>query len=314
LPSFGGRVARARIGLPFGDLLLDDTVVSHCLARTCLLVLFIARASFAEEGSSLVAQGLFDSGLALMDEGNFDQACPKFAESQRLSPAGGTLTNLALCHERQGRIASASVEYERALVQAVAEKRDERARFIRERLALIGDKVPGVIVSAPGSAKDALTLDESPLPSASLGVRIPCDPGTHTVRLVDAMGIAREQSFDLAPGETRTITFDKIATLPRSTLHDTPTSGPHPWQPALLWSALGLGAVAAATGAFALSSWSTYKNNCFPERDYCVDAAGNDAAATTRVLSITSTVALGLAIVALGTALILPRSDGKRSP
>jgi hypothetical protein len=82
----------------------------------------------------------------------------------------------------------------------------------------------------------------------------------------------------------------------------------------LLWSALGLGAVAAATGAFALSSWSTYKNNCFPERDYCVDAAGNDAAATTRVLSITSTVALGLAIVALGTALILPRSDGKRSP
>jgi hypothetical protein len=302
------------IGLSFPALLFDDRSVFRQLTRTCLLVLFAVRLSFADDGSNLVAQGLFDAGLALMDEGKYDQACPKFEESQRLSPAGGTLTNLALCHERQGRIASASVEYERALAQATAEKREERARFVRERLVAIREQVPGIIVSANSTATDTMTLDANPLPKASLGVRVPCDPGAHILRLIDVQGTTQERSFELVLGETRTIAFDTIASAPRAMLRDVPTSAPHPWRATLLWSALGLGTVAAATGAFALSSWSTYKNHCFPERDYCVDGVGNDAASNTRVLSITSTVALVLAIASAGTALLLPRSDTSAKP
>ena len=36
------------------------------------------------------AETLFERGRQLMAEGNLKEACPKFAESQRLAPAAGT--------------------------------------------------------------------------------------------------------------------------------------------------------------------------------------------------------------------------------
>src|SRR5437660_1146046 len=60
----------------------------------------------------------FRQGRALMLEGRFDEACPLLEESQRLEPHVGTLLNVAACHERQGRVGSAWVEYQKALTAA----------------------------------------------------------------------------------------------------------------------------------------------------------------------------------------------------
>ena len=45
----------------------------------------------------------FREGRALLTEGNYDAACPKLEESQRLDPALGTLVNLAVCYEESVR-------------------------------------------------------------------------------------------------------------------------------------------------------------------------------------------------------------------
>jgi hypothetical protein len=42
-------------------------------------------------------------------------ACVKFAESERLDPAGGTLVDLAKCEERLGHLASVGVSVAQAL-------------------------------------------------------------------------------------------------------------------------------------------------------------------------------------------------------
>src|SRR5262245_45288580 len=53
------------------------------------------------------AERFFLEGRASMKAGRYEEACARFAESQRFEPASGTLLNLAACREAQGRTATA---------------------------------------------------------------------------------------------------------------------------------------------------------------------------------------------------------------
>jgi hypothetical protein len=50
---------------------------------------------------------LFEEAKALRDQGDWPAACAKFLASMKLDPAVGPLLNIARCHEREGRLASA---------------------------------------------------------------------------------------------------------------------------------------------------------------------------------------------------------------
>ncbi len=79
-----------------------------------------------------IAEQLFRDGRELLDAGKTDEACEKFAASQRLAPAIGTQLNLATCREKQGKTATAwslFVDVESAAQRAGDAK---RARFARD--------------------------------------------------------------------------------------------------------------------------------------------------------------------------------------
>ena len=131
------------------------------------------------------AEALFERGKALVEQGHTAEACEAFAESQRLDPAGGTLLRLALCHETQGKLASAWVEFTEVLRisregSGEPAKLQERVRLAREHLASIEPRVPHLTVRVASSSRvDGLAVTANGLPreAATWGVSLPADPG-----------------------------------------------------------------------------------------------------------------------------------------
>src|SRR3954465_11558737 len=94
-----------------------------------------------------LAQALFDDARRLMEKKRYAEACPKLAESERLDPGGGTLLNLALCHEKEGKLATAQWEYNDALSLAIRDNRKDRQDIARAHLHLLQDRIPRLTVA-----------------------------------------------------------------------------------------------------------------------------------------------------------------------
>jgi hypothetical protein len=143
-----------------------------------------ARADDPSPENGALAAALFKEGRKLLEENRVPEACRKFEESQRLDPGGGTLLNLAACHEREGRTASAWAEFEEALANAQRDGRADRVQVARQRIAALERRVAHVTIAVPaGSARPDLevALDGTPVRRPAWGVGLPVDPGEHTV-------------------------------------------------------------------------------------------------------------------------------------
>lgn len=132
----------------------------------------------------VLARSLYEQGRELMTAGNYKEACPKFAESQRLDPAGGTLLNLAACHEKEGRTASAWSEFNDALAQARRDDRSDRQQVAQERINALTPILSRITIKlAAGAEVEGLVikLDNVAVGRAVLGAAIPIDPGSHQI-------------------------------------------------------------------------------------------------------------------------------------
>ena len=137
----------------------------------------------AQGGDKVLAESLFQAGKSLMAEGKYDQACPKFVESQKQDPSPGTLLNLGKCHEAQGKTASAWAEYTEAAAMARAMGRAEQETAANERATALEPKLSKLKIDAPPSEIAGLTVkrDGAPTGTSSLGIAIPVDPGDHAI-------------------------------------------------------------------------------------------------------------------------------------
>jgi tetratricopeptide (TPR) repeat protein len=132
------------------------------------------------EQARSVAEALFQEGRALMAEGRLAEACVKLSESQRLDPGGGTLLNVALCHERIGRTATAWGEYREALALARRDGRSDRQEFALQRIAEIEPQLAFLTIHVPAAARTAgmtVKVGNVTLGEGSWGTALPVDPG-----------------------------------------------------------------------------------------------------------------------------------------
>lgn len=155
------------------------------LAASLVALLATASTARADTSTEVIAEELFREGKRLMGEGRFAEACPKLAESQRLDPGGGTLLALGLCHEGEGRTASAWAELKDARSAARREGRKDRIEVVDARLAALEPRLARIRVKVPdGVANDAslvIRLDGLDYPRAAWGISLPVDPGRHVV-------------------------------------------------------------------------------------------------------------------------------------
>ncbi len=172
-----------------------------------------------------LAEALFRQGRELMNEGNYDAACPKFAESHRLDPGGGTLLNLAVCHEGQGKLATAWAEFQEALALARADGREDRTSLAEQRIAAIEPQLARLTVTLPSHAPEdtVVSVNGTPLGQAAWGSPMPVDAGTVSVE-ASAPGRRKfTKSIEVSDAENVVVEVPELAELSAATNASGPT-------------------------------------------------------------------------------------------
>jgi tetratricopeptide (TPR) repeat protein len=170
------------------SILLQSAVALVCLTRlTHAGGQPAAAGASAPVDSARLAEALFDEAKQAMDAGDFASACPKFEESRRLDPAGGTELALGVCYERAERLASAWNAYRVALASAERDGRADRAAIAEERLAELEPRLSRIRVFVPRevSALPMLRVDFGGLElrPPSWGLAVPYDGGSYVLRV-----------------------------------------------------------------------------------------------------------------------------------
>lgn len=187
---------------------------SACLAL--LIGMGVSRVALASDNAA-AAEALFVEGRDLLQDGKLDLACPKLAESHKLDPATGTLLALAICYERQGKIASAWAAYAEVVTRAQNEKNAEREKAAQEKATALEKTLPRLVIEVAPELSHIEDLrivrDGTPIGRGSFGSSIPVDPGEHRVQ---ATADAREPfstRITVGAGETKTVVVGPMRAL-----------------------------------------------------------------------------------------------------
>lgn len=163
------------------------------------------------------AEALFKEAVSKYKEGKFVEACPAFAESQRLDPRPGTLFALAECEAAADHIATAATLYEDFLrtvasIKSPAQRakyqdRVQKAQTRRDELVPL---IPRLTLVLPtGSSPDVrITRNGETFTATSLGVEMPVNPGEQVITVQIASGPVREQRLAIGRGDKQTITLE----------------------------------------------------------------------------------------------------------
>jgi hypothetical protein len=331
---YRGNLARADT-VPDPRLSSRMTRVNRRLAAVTLSTgLAIGVRGFAQNAppSSDSAAALFDEGRRLMAAGDFERACPKFAESQRLDPGGGTLLNLAVCHEKQGKIATAWGEYNAALSLATRDRRQDREAIARAGIASLAAVVPrvSIVVSQQADVPQlAIRVDGGEVPRSSWGTPLPMDPGQHVIEasapghraltltsMLRADGAVMSVEVPVLPMDASVAPPSATVAAPPPVVATTADEGTRVERSPLFYVGLSFGiaglTTSAVTGVLALLAHQSVGSKCDRSTGLCVDASGVDDASRARTMAWVSTVALAVGIVGAVVMLAAPSRSIQR--
>lgn len=170
-------------------------------ALTIALALPVGDAAAGETTSKeALAESLFQDARKLLAAGNVAEACRKFKASLDVDHAGGTLTALAFCHQKEGRTASAWAEFTEAAMEAKRAGRSEQEKYALKQLAALEKVLRRVVITVPAVTGLAVTIDDVDVPAAALGSPIPVDPGSRRFGASAPHRVPTSLTVELPPG------------------------------------------------------------------------------------------------------------------
>lgn len=185
-----------------------ERVLAGALA---LATTFAATRPAAAEEAVTKADALFAEGVKLRDS-NLELACAKFGESLQLNPqAIGVLLNVAMCDEKQGRIASAVRRYKETRERALEMSFPEYRKAADAKLEELVPEVPllSIRFEQPPAPQTKVVIDDHVIPLGALD-QVQLDPGERVV-VVSAPGrIAFQRRISIARRERRELAVPEL--------------------------------------------------------------------------------------------------------
>ncbi|HVK65656.1 MAG TPA: hypothetical protein VM694_14330 [Polyangium sp.] len=158
------------------------------------------------------AEALLKEGKKLVTEKKYDEACPKIAEAYKLSPSPATLLDLALCHEKQGKLATAWGEMLDAEADARKAGRADVEARARANSKAIEPKLPRVTVSVAANTPGIeIAINGQKIDLGALGKGRPVDPGEHKIVATAPGRKPWETTLSLKPGERKSVMVPALA-------------------------------------------------------------------------------------------------------
>ncbi len=301
-----------------------------------VFVAIATAASAAYAGpNEAAAEALFEEAKKLVAQKKYAEACPKFAESNKLDRGAGTLIHLGDCYEKTKQTASAWATYKEAASAAQALGRRDWEKLANQRAAHLEPKLARltVKVEAGGVEKLEVKRDGAPLTEASWGSALPVDVGTHEV-VASAPGHKEFKTSITVnkDGEKVEVTVPKLEPLPKEPVaKEEKKEDPKPapivvhkgeggGQKTIGYIVAGVGVVGLAAGAItglmAMSKNNESKEIC-PDDGACPSAntpagttrdqwaAAVDANESAKSLGLISTIAFGAGAGALAIGAVL---------
>ena len=275
-------------------------------------------------GDKVAAEALFEEGRKLVADAKYPEACPKFAESERLDASPSTLLNLANCWERLGRTATAWATYREAESAASAVHRQDYMETAARHARALSSALAHLTITVERPVEGMqVRRDGVVVGSAEWGLAIPVDAGSHTIE-ASAPGYkawsaqvqvirdgaqsaltvpALEMRTDSAP-ETRLETNLPAPTPPVSVgpVPDSNSSARPQRTTALAVAGVGLFGL-GASAVFAVVAKGKYddsvKNHCLSGHPNLCDDDGISLRNDARSFGNAATLALGIGAAAL---------------
>jgi hypothetical protein len=319
-------------------------LIKRALPVAVLAAALASPSLFAQPaGNKAAAEALFREGKRLMGEKKYAEACPKFADSQRLDPAAGTLLNLAACYEANGQIATAWATYGDAAAAAKNEQNPAYQGVAEKRGAALESKLSKLTITADGAAEGTeIRRDGVVISRTEWGLAIPVDPGKHTIEATAPKKKPWSKSVDVGPdGAKESVTIPTLedapvdvsvtpsastsaTAVPTITVVTTPATVDHPGstQRVLGWSAVAVGVIGLGLGTyFSIHAKSQYNDslgannaNCPVDKNVC-NATGVSLRNDARTSGTIATVALGAGgVLAVAGAILVLTAPSSKSP
>jgi hypothetical protein len=274
-----------------------------------IVTLGIAGAFANTARADTAAEGLFRAGREAMKQGDLEQGCNWFRESNRLEPALGTQLNLAICEEALGHLTRAHRLFRE--VAAALPAADERVDIASGHARDLEARIPRILlqVHVPLPSGSRIVVAGQELTAAALGAPIPLDPGTHGVEVQAPGHVVRRYDVRLSEGATQLLVLEpglRISPppVPRAQVSAKPAgavrSADH-----RTWAIVAFGvagsalSVSAVAGLAVMETKETFEQEC--DRHAACSVQGLRAAERGETLSDVGT---GAFLVALASAAV----------
>jgi len=283
------------------------------LSLLCVAVALTCVHPAGAQSKGAAAESLFEEGRKAMDSKDFDTACTRFRESNRIDPAPGTVLNLARCEEARGKLATAWELYRRALEELP--EGDDRRPVASKLVDALTPRLPKLTIRLRAGAPTGtvVRLGEVELAAGSLGVPVPVDPGEISL-IVKSPG-RRERTVAVTLSETERREIEVEPGEPSGGDASSPIGAKGGSSRSTVgWVVGGVGlaglVVGSVTGAMLLGKKKTVDDNC--NADKLCTQAGTDAAESGRSLAPWTTAGLivGVAGIGVGAYLVLTSDSG----